>query len=56
VTNANTNRNAENIGSGQQQVRLPEQPDQRVGGQVQALRQALKKARTKASNKVEESA
>jgi hypothetical protein len=36
VTNANTNRNAENIGSGQQQVRLPQQQNQGAGGEGEA--------------------
>ena len=44
VTNANTNGNATNLGSGQQQVRLPEQQNREVGGgNVQAL-QALAQA------------
>ncbi len=41
VTNANTNRNAAIIGSNQQQVRLPQQPNQPTGGEAQALRQAF---------------
>ena len=44
VTNANTNRNAEITGSNQQQVRLPQQPNQPDGGEAQALRQAFSQA------------
>jgi len=44
VTNANTNRNAENTGSGQQQVRLPEQQNRETGGADQQLLQALAQA------------
>jgi hypothetical protein len=41
ATNANTNRNAENFGSNQQQVQLSGQPDQRVGStNVQNINQA----------------
>ena len=44
ATNANTNGNATNIGSNQQQVRLPEQPTQPTGGEAEALRQAFSQA------------